>query len=203
MTEQTLTEIVTGLEPLLIERLSRIRITWDGTGATATFAFSLRVQAGKGSRVRGYEIEVDTDDMPEGVSLTGWACYPDLVRPLSLSPDVETQIRELNGSGLVGTLDASRYSTGAEGVRRGHPATSWVISTHAGSDEERRAWVRRINGWGGKRPGSGKPRLADECVKSMTVTLTPSDRAALEEIGDGNASAGIRELLRRHRELTP
>lgn len=81
---QTLTEIVTGMEPLLIERLSRIRITWDGDGATATFAFSLHVPAGRSYRLGRYEVEVDTDDLPEGVTLTGFVCYPDLVRSLSL-----------------------------------------------------------------------------------------------------------------------
>lgn len=50
------------------------------------------------------------------------------------------------------------------------------------------------NGWGGAREGSGHPPLSDEPTVRKTVTVPKSVAKYLEEVGDGNASAGVRQL---------
>lgn len=55
--------------------------------------------------------------------------------------------------------------------------------------------------WGGARPGSGrKPGVRTAEPKIMVnVRLTAAEREKALKIGDGNASAGLREALRRAR----
>jgi hypothetical protein len=53
--------------------------------------------------------------------------------------------------------------------------------------------------WGGQRPGAGRPRLDAEPLVRVTVTVPAALAARLKELGDGNASAGVRRLL----EQTP
>jgi hypothetical protein len=48
--------------------------------------------------------------------------------------------------------------------------------------------------WGGPRPGAGRPPTGT-ALRSLTVRLTPEQIERLRELGDGNASAGVRRLL--------
>jgi hypothetical protein len=54
-------------------------------------------------------------------------------------------------------------------------------------------------GWGGKRDGAGRKPAGAEPRRPVTVWLTDEQAARLRELGDGNASAGVRRLL----EQTP
>lgn len=49
-------------------------------------------------------------------------------------------------------------------------------------------------GWGGPRPGSGRPPAAAP-LKTLSVRLPPEHIEELRRIGDGNASEGVRRLL--------
>lgn len=50
--------------------------------------------------------------------------------------------------------------------------------------------------WGGKREGAGRPPLSPaEPTVRVTVTLPAALAARLKELGEGNASAGVRRLL--------
>lgn len=48
--------------------------------------------------------------------------------------------------------------------------------------------------WGGSREGAGRPSLSDEDTVRKTITVPESVAEYLEEVGDGNASAGVRRL---------
>ena len=53
---------------------------------------------------------------------------------------------------------------------------------------------------GGKREGAGrKPLSARDATVRITVTLTREDAQLLRDIGGGNASKGLRELLDKAR----
>ena len=49
--------------------------------------------------------------------------------------------------------------------------------------------------WGGSREGAGRPSLSDEDTVRKTITVPESVAEHLEEVGDGNASAGVRRLV--------
>ena len=49
-------------------------------------------------------------------------------------------------------------------------------------------------GRGGSRPGAGRPPSPNP-LRTLSVRLTPAQIDRLRELGDGNASAGIRRLL--------
>lgn len=52
------------------------------------------------------------------------------------------------------------------------------------------------NIWGGKREGAGAPRLDDNAeTKIKSVSLTTSQIAFLESLGDGNFSQGVRRAV--------
>ena len=51
---------------------------------------------------------------------------------------------------------------------------------------------------GGKRPGAGRPRVAEKRV-SITVTLRPADIEDLRKWGGGNVSKVISELVNERR----
>lgn len=48
--------------------------------------------------------------------------------------------------------------------------------------------------WGGSREGAGRPSLSDEPTVRWAVTIPESVAEWLHEKGDGNASAGMRQL---------
>jgi hypothetical protein len=59
--------------------------------------------------------------------------------------------------------------------------------------------------WGGSREGAGRPSLSDEDTVRKTVTIPESVAEYLEEVGGGNASAGVRKLAEAamdHESLT-
>jgi len=139
-----LTEIVRGLEPRLLETLEHIHITFDGSLAEAVLSFHLYGPPSIGKRVGPYSISVDTDNLPEGVSVSGFERYPDRVVEVSTTTPMEDQIRALHASGLVGGLDAARFGGGAEAVRQGVAPASWIVKTHAASQAERLAWLQAL-----------------------------------------------------------
>jgi hypothetical protein len=140
-----LNEIVQGLEPRLLETLASIRITFDGWQVEATLSFFLFGPPGIGRSSFGSNIIViDTDDLPDGISVTGWDRYSDRVVEISTETAMETQIRALHDSGFVGGLDAARFDGGAEAVRRGLAPVSWIVKTHAATQPERTEW-RTVN----------------------------------------------------------
>jgi hypothetical protein len=53
---------------------------------------------------------------------------------------------------------------------------------------------------GGKREGSGRPRLRAERGETKTVYLTPTEWATALAIGDGNLSEGVRRALDAYTE---
>lgn len=62
------------------------------------------------------------------------------------------------------------------------------------------AGKRRPTRHGGRRPGAGRPRIDEESPSlSRCITMPPADWEHVEAVGDGNASAGVRELVRRDR----
>lgn len=52
------------------------------------------------------------------------------------------------------------------------------------------------NNWGGSRDGAGRPSLSNEPTVRKTVTVPQSVAEWLEDLGDGNASAGVRQAYR-------
>ena len=53
---------------------------------------------------------------------------------------------------------------------------------------------------GGKRPGAGRPKgstKAGSKTEVLMIRVTPAQKAKALELGDGNASAGIRLALDR------
>jgi hypothetical protein len=54
---------------------------------------------------------------------------------------------------------------------------------------------------GGRRAGAGRPRIDEESQSlSRCITMPPGDWEHVEAVGDGNASAGVRELVKRDRK---
>ena len=49
--------------------------------------------------------------------------------------------------------------------------------------------------WGGKREGSGRKSTGAAPCRPVTVWLSEEEAGALRELGEGNASAGVRRLL--------
>jgi len=191
---ETLVQIVESLEPAERDHLSAIRVALDGDHATATLSISLFLPAAPTSRAGAYTITAALTDLPRSVAASGWTRYPDIVRRVGLDDPLDQQIRALHASGLVGALDASRFDGGATAVRAGHPATSWIIKTHAGSAREHQEWVTR--GHGGVRPGAGRKPIAEDVeTVRVTVTLSAQEAARLKQLGDGNTSKGVRRLL--------
>lgn len=145
MTEtRTLAEIVADLEPRLRDTLSSLAIAFDGERASVTLSFALYGPPGTFGRAGPYQVTVDTANMPEGVSLAGWERYPDQQRPVTLDVPIPDQIAALEDAGMVGSLDAARFDGGSDAVRAGYPATRWIVKTHAGSQNERMAWLRSV-----------------------------------------------------------
>lgn len=96
---------------------------------------------------REHRISVDTEHLPRrclGVSVAGWTRWPDLERDLDALAEVEEQIRDLYATGLLGTLDAARFTPLTDPTQ----PPRWTVKTHAGSQAERSAWLLSL-----PRPG--------------------------------------------------
>ena len=98
-------------------------------GWTATVSYLAHVKTEKGNK--------------PGVSLQQGDRVPDTLHPISVNQndpagDIEGQIRDLDESDLLGNLDSAML----EAETRGHH--QWIITSHAGSQEERIQWMRDI-----------------------------------------------------------
>jgi hypothetical protein len=116
----SLLEAVRSLGEIEITNLSRILIAPRNGEIVATFSISANLP------------HAADGNLPTGVSLLGWERWPDQERVIDWRADLGTQIRELERAGIVGRLDT--HHKGSD---------SWAITTHAGSDKERHAWVFR------------------------------------------------------------
>lgn len=145
MQARTLTEIVKELEPLLRERLTSMRVTVDGGQAVATLSILLFGPPGAFGQAGPYQITANLDGLPAGVQAAGWERFPDQRRVVRMDVPISDQIAELDASGLVGGLDAARYQYNlSDANAAGVAALSWTIKTHAGSQQERTAWLMSI-----------------------------------------------------------
>jgi hypothetical protein len=54
--------------------------------------------------------------------------------------------------------------------------------------------------WGGKREGAGRKPIGAARMVAVTVTLPADLIEKLEQLGEGNLSAGIREAVRQFDE---
>ena len=79
-----------------------------------------------------------------GGSLRFW---PDQNRLVEGGIPLQDQIRELQESHLFGNLDAIHLI-----AIEGAAAELWIVETHAGSHEERSAWMRSVIGLEGRTP---------------------------------------------------
>ena len=76
--------------------------------------------------------------LPEEICTVSLRMWPDQIRILESDVPLEDQIRELHLTRILGNLAAVYLS------KTGEAAGLWVIETHAGSPEERLAWVKSI-----------------------------------------------------------
>lgn len=143
-TLMTLTDIVQSLEPIFLRSLDAIIVDFHGDHATARLTFHLYTQ-GDTAAAGPYVISFDDHNLPDGVESCALLHWPDRTVPLTLRLPVETQIRDLDATGLVGTLDAARFDADALQVEMGlHPPSRWIIKTHAGTQTERVAWLQSL-----------------------------------------------------------
>ena len=83
--------------------------------------------------------------MPKELRTGPARMWPDQKRILVSDVPIEDQIKELHMTGLLGNL-AWVYRAATEGESVGR----WIIETHAGTREERLAWVKLViemEGW--------------------------------------------------------
>lgn len=85
-------------------------------------------------------------DVPPGVGLEVLRCYPSVRHRLPLvgadpQDAVMAMLVALEASGLVGRLDLTRMESVTLDAITRRPWPVWLISTHAGSDAERHAWL--------------------------------------------------------------
>jgi hypothetical protein len=73
--------------------------------------------------------------------------WPDQTRVLRRDPPIEEQIVELQMARLLGELDPVYL-----GEVENEAYALWIIETHAGSPEERSAWLRSVIAMEGRRP---------------------------------------------------
>jgi hypothetical protein len=138
---QTLVEIVFDLDPLRRDHLSAIRITRRPEGYRAELRLLLF------SRVSEPGVPLDSERLYQlltadgrvlrpGDKVPGIEHWPDIIVHLNPATPPETQIEELETSGLVGDLECARFRSAG-----GRLTVKWIIRTHAGSETDRAAWV--------------------------------------------------------------
>lgn len=136
--------IVRELEPRLLQALSGISVEFVGKAAIATLSINLMLPSGFSSKVGPYNIEVDKDSLPEGVSFAGIQRFPDIKKVLSIETPIEELIWTLGESNIVGGLDVIRIEGGAEAIEKGVPPVNWIIKTHWANMQERIDWIRSL-----------------------------------------------------------
>jgi hypothetical protein len=124
--------------------VSSLHIESDGPRYRVSLSIALYGQGTAPTTTHGHRVSVDTENLPKGVSVTGWSRWPDLQRELDPLDEVEEQIRSLSASGLLGTLDAARFTPLSDPDQ----PPRWTVTTHAGSQAERDAWLLSL-----PRPG--------------------------------------------------
>ena len=106
-------------------------------------------------------------------------------------------------------------SLGAESPARREPSVDWSRLNEERNEAEAGEQIERLRNWatdlriyrseqaryghGGKRPGAGQPKLADEPTVRITITLTQSLAKKAERIGRSR-SEGIRLALEAYAE---
>ena len=165
---QTLTEIVASLPDRMQYNLVSIRVEFAGASVLARLSIALFGPVDDEARLLVYRTpsarDVPDDSLPPGVTLTAIERWPDVIREVSMSPDITTQIQALQDSGLAGTLVATHTRLAGPDADKaramGLPEFAWTILTH---DERarRRAprphpahWRKRASGSRGRRPAS-------------------------------------------------
>jgi len=113
-----LLEAVQSLGELERSALSSIRIERDAGGYRARFDFALKLP------------RTESPELPKGVELRGFSRWPEQEILLDWRTPALDQIKALDTSGICGRLDWFEPRPDA-----------WTIKTHAGSDQERRAWL--------------------------------------------------------------
>ncbi|MBF6591286.1 MAG: hypothetical protein IVW57_12275 [Ktedonobacterales bacterium] len=143
-TLQTLSDIVRNLEPIFLRSLDAINVSFYGDHTTATLIFHLYTQ-GTTASAGPYVISFDDKNLPDGVTSMALMHWPDRTVPVTLRIPVETQIRDLYHTNLLGMVDAARFDADAQQVEMGlHPSATWIIKTHAGSLQERLDWLASL-----------------------------------------------------------
>src|SRR5690606_7221496 len=127
-----------------------------------------------------YQVTVDVDALPEGVTVKQWVRCPDYGFTLTGNVPVESQIRELYASGLLGPLDAARYDAPGE--------TSWLvkplripgrgeeIATVAEAAAELGVSVRRVRTLCSEGRIVGARRVGRDWVIPRPIRVLPGER---------------------------
>lgn len=96
-----------------------------------------------------YDITLDHDRMPDGVTTIGMYAYPRPRHRLPLTGadpqrGVHAMLRALDESGIVGGIDVARFEAATLDAITRQPFPRWHIRTHASSDRERGDWLRGL-----------------------------------------------------------
>ncbi len=136
----TLTEIVAGLTLRMQYHLTYIRIGLDGGEPVAHLSIALFDAVDDEAHLAVYghrpagAIDVDTNDLEDGITITAMRRWPDVVRPVTMDIDLPTQLHQLKASRIAGEIEAAKYQVRPESVAKaqaiGHPILSWLITTH-------------------------------------------------------------------------
>ena len=108
----TLVDCIHKIPEVLRDKVSSITIRPADGGYEAVVSIAAMVPVIEGVEYEAdgpYNVTVDVDALPEGVTVRQWVRCPDYKFTLTGAVPVEPQIRELHASGLLGPLDASRY----------------------------------------------------------------------------------------------
>jgi len=118
----TLVDAILQIPETLRDKISAITIRPAGDAYEAVVSIATMVPVIEGAEYESdgpYTVTVDANALPPGVAVKQWVRCPDYKFTLTGAVPVEPQIRELHASGLLGSLDASRYDA-ADSV-------SWLV----------------------------------------------------------------------------
>ena len=121
------------LEPILRQHLSSLTIEMAGAEVAVRLSFALYGNSPSARTLR-HTISVSDAPLPPGVSMAAFTRWPDALYELPTDPDAVQQIRDLQDSGLVGSVNWHRFDHGAG-------EHHWLVKTHAGSAKERASWL--------------------------------------------------------------